>query len=55
MKGLIQVIAKFRTEKISLHVSHHPQNILLRGMEWKYCAPCVAKLSKVTNWKLMVP
>ena len=53
MKGLIQIIAKFRTEKISLHVSHHPQNILLRGM--KYCAPSVAILSKVTNCKLMVP
>ena len=32
MKGLIQIIAKFR------NVSHHPQNTLLRGM--KYCAPC---------------
>ena len=33
MKGLIQIIVKFRTEKISVHVSHHPRNILLRGME----------------------
>ena len=33
MKGLIQIIAKFRTEKISLHVFHHRQNILLGAME----------------------
>ena len=39
MKDLIQIIAKFWTEKISLHVSHHPQNILLRCMEM-FCTMC---------------
>ena len=51
VKGLIQIIDKFRTEKISLHVSLSlPQNIILKGIDI-LCTNnhCVAILSKGTN------
>ena len=54
MKGFIQIIDNFRDEKISLHISlSSTKQPFKRGM--KYCARCVVILSKVTNWKLVVP
>ena len=57
VKGLIQIIVKFRTEKIFLHVSLSlPRNIILRGIDILWTNNhCVAILSKGTSWKFMVP
>ena len=44
MKGLTQIIDKFRTKKVSLHISSRKHPL---GM--KCCSPCVAILSKITN------
>ena len=44
MEGLIQIIDKFRTKKVSLHISSRKHPL---GM--KCCSSCVAILSKITN------
>ena len=48
MKGLIQIIGKFKTEKVSLHVSLSFTKHPFQGHKI-FCTMCVAIVSKVTN------